>query len=852
MLGGALIGAMRATLGLDSAQFEQGVKGVTKSSKLLQSSLAKLTAGLLAASTGVNLAIRRQLNVADDAGKAAQRIGLSVEALTQLRFAADLSGVSAQNLETSIQRLSRSMVGGNKAFKEIGVATSDAAGKMRPTEDVLLDLADVFQKMPDGAEKTALAIQLLGRSGAELIPLLNGGSASLRAMMGEADALGLTISTKTAKAAERFNDAITRVGAAVTGITRQITADLAPVMASIAELIAGVAARFADMNPSVRTAGTVLVGLTAAAGPAAVAVGTLIAGIRTLRLALLALAGPAGIAIAAAAVIGTIAVSAALAEGKTDNLSDAMRGTVEAASVLGTELGILSNTDLPTATQQTVNLANANLKLARTAFIAAEAEVAKAKAAAESLKNQVDVEAAFLPGVEPPSTKQYEEALGRLNKASQELRAKWKELEDSVNSGNQVTVEATEETQRLQREIDELKNKLGGGGRAARETKEEVEELAEGFGPVETAVGSLADAFGDFLSRGLTDFQSFADGLLGSFRQLISQMIAEAVKNKIVLNLGTAAVPGVGGAAGVAGTGFTGGLQSALSGGIGNFFNIGGNAAAAGGGIGATIGAAIGPLGLAAGLIGGILGARRRRRQAQQARQEANRQAREQQNLRIMELQGDTEEVRRRQLSDLRPGARRRQEEIFRLEDQKRVADERESIERRLLELQGETVELRRREVAQLDPANRALAERAFRLEDELRISAERESLEERLLQLQGNTEELRRRELETVDASNRSLLRQIFALEDFKATVDGLTSRLSGAFDLSTLEFGSAFEARLAQVAEARGYEQIAGVPARNLLPGNDPQLSAIEGLMKRTADTLDAINFYGIPGRA
>lgn len=798
----SVIGALRVNLGLDSAQFSKGAKQATTTVQRLGASMQKFGAAMSLVSAGIVAALRSQLNAADDAAKAAQRVGLSVEALTRLRFAADLSGASAEQLETALARLSRSMQDGNKAFARIGVSATDAAGRLRPTEDVLLDLADAFADTPDGAAKTAAAMELLGRSGTMLIPLLNGGADALRDMMAEADALGLTITTRTARAAERFNDSLTRVGGAVTGVGRQIAADLAPVMAEIAEAIAGLAARFTQMNPQVRAMATTFTVLTAAIGPAALAIGTLIKGMVALRVASAALFGPVGLMVAAATVVGALAVSSATASEKTDTLSTSMRATVEAASVLGTELGILSGNDLPAATRATVGLANANLTLARSAFAAADAQLQLAKARAESLQQQVAVESAFLPGVEPPSQSAYTEALEENRLAAERLRAAQADLEKTVFEGQKVTQEASQETERLSGELDRLTRSAGGARAATRAVGETVEVVTEEFVPLEAGIGSVADAFGTFIADGLQDFKSFTDSIVSSFKQMLATMIAEAIKNRITIGIGTAAV----GAAGSAAAGAVG----SAAGGLGGL---------------AGIASALGPAGIIAGGIaaigGALFGRRRRRRREAAARAAAEREA----------------EARR--LAEEQAAEEQRQAAVL---------EERGDLESRLLELQGNTAELRRREIEALDPTNRALAERIFGLEDELRIAREREGLEVRLLRLQGNTEELRRREIEALEPANRALLQNIFALEDYQETLDRLTNSLNGAFDLSSLEYGSAFEARLAQVAEARGVESIAGVAARNLTPAGDPQIE----LLRKQLNSLENILQYGIPERA
>ena len=226
----SVIGALRVNLGLDAAQFSKGAKDAQQSLKNLGADLQKIGAGIALAGAGIALAVRRQLTAADEMGKAAQSLGVPVEALSQLAHAADLSGASFGTLETGLRVLSKSMVEGEEKFAALGIALRDEAGAMRGTGDVLADFANVLAAMPDGAEKTALALDVLGRSGSELIPMLNAGAVGLREMMAEAEALGLTITPEMARSAAEFNDNITRLQGTLRGLWRQVSAELAPVM----------------------------------------------------------------------------------------------------------------------------------------------------------------------------------------------------------------------------------------------------------------------------------------------------------------------------------------------------------------------------------------------------------------------------------------------------------------------------------------------------------------------------------------------------------------------------------------------------------------------------------------------
>lgn len=298
----SVIGALRVNLGLDSARFSKGAKEAENTARRLGRNMQRIGAAMSAVGAGVALAIRGQLNAADRLGKTAQSIGVPVEQLSQLRYAADLSGASMEGLERGLRNLGREMANNPAKFAALGVAVRDANGEMRPTVDVLQDVSDRLAGMPDGAEKTAAAMKLFGdRAGPELVPLLNAGSAGIRAMMEEADRLGLTIDEKTAVSAANFNDNLTRLGKTIGGLTTRIASNLAPALERISEVIANVAMKFGQMSPQAQKFASVIAGITVVVGPLTVALGLLLTALSAISLPVLAVV--AAVTAATAAVV---------------------------------------------------------------------------------------------------------------------------------------------------------------------------------------------------------------------------------------------------------------------------------------------------------------------------------------------------------------------------------------------------------------------------------------------------------------------------------------------------------------------------------------------------------------------
>lgn len=245
MAAGSIIGALRVILGADTASFEKGLKSaksdVASFAAAIENSMKIATAAFATAAGAMGLAIQSGLAQADKIGKAAQKMGIPAEELSKLQHAASLSDVSLEQLGTGVGKLSKNLVEslGNpatisaRALAAIGVSAKDSTGQLRPTSDVISDIAERFSGMKDGAGKTAIAMALFGKSGTELIPMLNSGKVGLQEMKDEAARLGLTITDQTAKAAERFNDDLTKLRAAKEGVALAITARLAPALADI-------------------------------------------------------------------------------------------------------------------------------------------------------------------------------------------------------------------------------------------------------------------------------------------------------------------------------------------------------------------------------------------------------------------------------------------------------------------------------------------------------------------------------------------------------------------------------------------------------------------------------------------
>jgi methyl-accepting chemotaxis protein len=262
---------------------------------------------------GLTAIAKGSIDAADNLNDMSQRTGVAVESLSRFGQAAQDSGSSIEGVAKGMGQLAKRITDpaseASKALGGIGIATKDAQGKVRGLDAVMLDIADRFAKMPDGAEKSALAMQLFGKSGVELIPMLNQGRAALEQYQA-------TISGDMAKSADEFNDSLNAIGRSLSGPFNEAVTALLPAITSIAQGIVGIIKAFTALPEPVQATllvigglltalvalapaisaiisiGSAIAGLFAAGGALASA-GSIIAGIATAFIVLIT--GPVGI-----------------------------------------------------------------------------------------------------------------------------------------------------------------------------------------------------------------------------------------------------------------------------------------------------------------------------------------------------------------------------------------------------------------------------------------------------------------------------------------------------------------------------------------------------------------------------
>lgn len=177
--------------------------------------------------------VKGAIDATDAASDLSQKTGIAIEDLAGMELAFKKGGMEAGALESTMSKLSKQIVAGNDAFEKLGVKTKDASGQFKTNKDMLYELADQFSNMEDGVQKTALAQEIFGKSGAAMIPMLNEGSEGLREMDEMARKLGLSLSEEAVEQAGNFNDTLDLLALGGQGVARGIAAELLPTLSNL-------------------------------------------------------------------------------------------------------------------------------------------------------------------------------------------------------------------------------------------------------------------------------------------------------------------------------------------------------------------------------------------------------------------------------------------------------------------------------------------------------------------------------------------------------------------------------------------------------------------------------------------
>lgn len=200
----------------------------------------------LAGAAGVGALIKGQMDAIDSTAKLSDRLGISTVALTGLEHAAGLSGVSTETLTGGLEKMLNTLNdaatnGGAAAatFQKMGLDATKLANET--PDQAFKDIADGLVGIQNPAARASAAMDVFGKSGQSLLPLMLSGSEGIKQAQEEAAKLGLTFSRVDAYKIEAANDAMSKMGDVVTGIGRSLAIQFAPYITAAADALVGLA-----------------------------------------------------------------------------------------------------------------------------------------------------------------------------------------------------------------------------------------------------------------------------------------------------------------------------------------------------------------------------------------------------------------------------------------------------------------------------------------------------------------------------------------------------------------------------------------------------------------------------------
>lgn len=243
---GELLVNLRASTASFAKDLDKAQQLSFNTSREIQRSFEKIgsvvAAELSAATTAIVASVSASIESADKMGKLAQKTGLTVEQFSGLAYAAKIADVPVDTLAKSFVLLSKNLEKSNEQTNAGKAAHSALATLFQGSIPAFKDTNDAFEQitarlavLPDGFQKTALAAQIFGKSGAQLIPLINQNVDGIHRLVAEAQSFGVVISEKTAHDAQEFQDTLKRILTAFEGLSLQLAEKLLPYLQSLAD-----------------------------------------------------------------------------------------------------------------------------------------------------------------------------------------------------------------------------------------------------------------------------------------------------------------------------------------------------------------------------------------------------------------------------------------------------------------------------------------------------------------------------------------------------------------------------------------------------------------------------------------
>ena len=238
--------SMMVRVGSDTKEMERGLKTAKLKIKNFRADVKKIGVGMAAAAAvvvgAVSLMIKNYAKAGDAVHKMALRTGFSTESLSELKYAAEISGASLEALEKGVKKMSKTIMDAKdglatyvRAFDRIGLKAEELI-ELSP-EDQFDRIAKAIASVESPTIRAATAQEIFGRAGTQLLPLFAAGEEGLEKLRKKAHELGIVFDQEAANKAAALTDAMTTLKGAFQGVSFAIANEMAPMITVFAESV---------------------------------------------------------------------------------------------------------------------------------------------------------------------------------------------------------------------------------------------------------------------------------------------------------------------------------------------------------------------------------------------------------------------------------------------------------------------------------------------------------------------------------------------------------------------------------------------------------------------------------------
>lgn len=279
------VGNLNVVLGASTTALKKGLK---ESEGLIESTVSKINSmrGQLLSIGAVAMPVAAVRNWASAVNDLEDKTNMSAESASRLLAVGEFVGLATEEMSGAMAKMSKTAYTAAKAietaaasgnisqdvFTKFGIQILDSNNRLLSAEQILSNVTDKHRAMANGVEKTAMEMEIFGRSGAKLNDLLNLTDDQFQAVYRSAEKTGLVLDHSTTQAFEDAEFEINAAGQAMKGLAVSVGAQMLPQFRALAESTRDVAEWFAELSPEMRTAVTLSLETAAAVSALSLAI----------------------------------------------------------------------------------------------------------------------------------------------------------------------------------------------------------------------------------------------------------------------------------------------------------------------------------------------------------------------------------------------------------------------------------------------------------------------------------------------------------------------------------------------------------------------------------------------------